>query len=299
MNYKKNITELVGHTPLLQIKENLFAKLEMFNPAGSVKDRIALNMILTAQQAGVLKPGYKIIEATSGNTGIGLAAMGTALGYEVIIVMPSTMSVERQKLIKAYGATLILTDGSLGMKGAIAKVQELVADDETYFWASQFENMANPATHLSYTGEEIYQDLDGQVDIVVAGVGTGGTISGIGRYLKAKKPEVQMVAVEPSASAVLSGQQPGKHKIQGIGAGFIPSTLDTQIYSSVQQVSDDEAFAAAKAFGHQFGLLIGISAGAAYSAALKLADMPENQNKNIVVIFPDGGDRYLSTTLYE
>lgn len=300
MSIKKNVTELVGNTPLLEIKPNLYAKLEMFNPAGSVKDRIALNMLLKAIEEKTLQPGQIIVEATSGNTGIGLAAMGSALGYEVNIVMPETMSIERRQLMMAYGAKLILTDGALGMKGAIAKAMAMKeADPEGVFLVSQFENQHNPTAHFETTAKEIYDDLNGQVDIVVAGVGTGGTITGIGHYLKSVKADVQLVAVEPASSAVLSGESAGKHKIQGIGAGFVPKVLDIAIYDQVMAVSDEDAFDAAKKFARENGLLIGISAGAALFAALKLAAIDENKDKKIVVIFADGGERYLSTALYQ
>lgn len=303
MKIASNVIELVGNTPLLKVFESeatVYAKLEMFNPAGSVKDRIAKNIILKAIDQKALVEGSTIVEATSGNTGIGLAAVGRSLGFKVKLVMPDTMSIERRKLMQAYGAELVLTDGALGMKGAIAKANELKeADPEHVFIASQFENLANPEIHYLTTGPEIYSQLEGNIDILVSGIGTGGTITGTGRYLKEKNPHVQIVAVEPTNSPVLSGGAPGKHKIQGIGAGFVPAVLDTTIYNEVIQITDEEAFENGRLFSNSNGLLIGISAGAALAAAKKVASRVENKGKNIVVIFPDGGDRYLSSPMYE
>ena len=303
----KSADELIGHTPLLELSRiesahklqaKIIAKLEYFNPAGSVKDRIAKAMIEEAERAGKLKPGAVIIEPTSGNTGIGLASVAAARGYKAIIVMPETMSVERRQLMKAYGAEVVLSDGSKGMKGAIAKAQELAASTPNSFIPGQFVNPANPKAHLETTGPEIFEDTDGQVDIFVAGVGTGGTVTGVGKYLKSKKPGVKIVAVEPASSAVLSTGVPGPHKIQGIGAGFVPDVLDTKIYDEIITVSNEDAFATGREFGRTEGVLVGISSGAALWAAIELAKRPENKDKNIVVLLPDTGDRYLSTTLF-
>ena len=300
--------QLIGHTPLLELthfeaahglQAKIFAKLEYFNPAGSVKDRIAKAMIDDAETRGVLKPGATIIEPTSGNTGIGLASVAAARGYRIIIVMPETMSVERRQLMRAYGAELVLTEGAKGMKGAIAKANELAAEIPGSFVPGQFVNPANPQAHYQTTGPEIWQDTDGAVDIFVAGVGTGGTITGVGRYLKEQNPAVKVVAVEPKTSAVLSTGVAGAHKIQGIGAGFVPEVLDTKIYDEIIPVDNSDAFATGREIGHREGVLVGISAGAAVWAALELAKRPENAGKNIVVLLPDTGDRYLSTPLFE
>ena len=300
--------QLVGRTPLLELthiekaldlQANIYAKLEYFNPAGSVKDRIAKAMIEDAEQSGKLKEGSVIIEPTSGNTGIGLAALATAKGYRAIIVMPETMSVERRQIIKAYGAELVLSDGTKGMKGAIAKANELAAEIPNSFIPGQFSNPANPKVHREHTGPEIYEDTDGAVDIVVAGVGTGGTITGVGEYLKSVKPSVKVVAVEPATSAVLSTGIAGAHKIQGIGAGFVPDVLNTKIYDEIITVTNEDAFAIGKLIGHKEGVLVGISSGAATWAAIELAKRPENKGKKIVVILPDTGDRYLSTPLFQ
>lgn len=307
-NIVESADQLVGKTPLLELthieeafqtEAKILAKLEYFNPAGSVKDRIAKAMIEAAEKSGELKPGAVIIEPTSGNTGIGLASIATAKGYRIIIVMPETMSVERRKLIKAYGAELVLTDGALGMKGAIAKAQELAREIPNSFVPGQFVNPENPKVHFEITGPEIYTDTDGKVDILVAGVGTGGTITGVGRYLKSKNPDVKVVAVEPAASPVLSEGKSGAHKIQGIGAGFVPEILDTEIYDEIITVANEDAFEKGRLIGKKEGILVGISSGAALHAALQLAKRPENKGKNIVVIFPDSGDRYLSTPLFE
>ena len=303
----KTITDLIGNTPLLELtnyeKENdlqatIIAKLEYFNPAGSVKDRIAKAMVDEAESQGKLKPGTVIIEPTSGNTGIGLAAVAAARGYRIIITMPETMSVERRNLLKAYGAELVLTDGTKGMKGAIAKAEELSEEIENSFIPSQFTNPANPAYHRATTGPEIWNDTDGKVDIVVAGVGTGGTISGVGEYLKSKNPDIKVIAVEPASSPVLSEGKPGPHKIQGIGAGFVPDTLNTEIYDEIIKVENDDAFKTGRAIAGSEGILVGISSGAAVWAATELAKRPENKGKNIVVILPDTGERYLSTALF-
>lgn len=308
MNVYKSIDEMIGNTPLLDASRyaesigacaKIYAKIESKNPAGSVKDRAALQMINDAEASGALCPGSVIIEPTSGNTGIGLAAIGVMRGYRVIIVMPSTMSLERQRLIKAYGAELVLTDGALGMPGAIEKANELANEYQSSFIPSQFDNPSNPRAHELTTGLEIWRDLDGEVDIFVAGVGTGGTITGIGRYLKSRNKNVKVIAVEPSDSAVLSGKSAGSHGIQGIGAGFIPGALDTSVYDEVMCVSLDDSFAAAREFSHREGVLVGISSGAALHAARVLASCEENRGKNIVVLLPDGGEKYLSTPLFE
>lgn len=307
-NIKKSASELIGHTPLLEVthyEENngitdatILVKLEYFNPAGSVKDRIALHMIEVAEKEGKLKPGGTIIEPTSGNTGIGLASVAAAKGYKAVLTLPETMSVERRKLLQAYGAQLVLTDGAQGMKGAIAKAEELQAQTPGSIILGQFDNPANPEIHKATTGPEIWEDTDGKVDIFVAGVGTGGTITGVGSYLKEKNPAVKVVAVEPESSPVLSGGQPGAHKIQGIGAGFVPKTLDTNIYDEIIKVSNEDAFAAGRAIAVQEGVLVGISSGAALHAAAQLAKRPENKGKVIVALLPDSGDRYLSTALF-
>ena len=300
--------QLIGKTPLLELthieakyglKAKLLAKLEYFNPAGSVKDRIAKAMIDEAEKAGKLKPDSVIIEPTSGNTGIGLAAVAAARGYRIIIVMPETMSEERRRLIKAYGAELVLTEGAKGMKGAIAKANELAEEYPNSFIPGQFVNAANPKAHYETTGPEIYEDTDGEVDIFVAGVGTGGTVTGVGKYLKEKKPETKVVAVEPLSSAVLSTGVAGAHKIQGIGAGFVPDVLDTHIYDEIITVSNEDAFASGKLIGKSEGVLVGISSGAAVNAAVELAKREENAGKTIVVLLPDTGDRYLSTALFD
>ncbi|MBD9224981.1 MAG: cysteine synthase A [Clostridiales bacterium] len=299
--------QLIGHTPLLELthiekahglKAKILAKLEYFNPAGSVKDRIAKAMVDDAEAKGLLKPGSVIIEPTSGNTGIGLASVAAARGYRIIIVMPETMSVERRQLMKAYGAELVLTEGAKGMKGAIAKADELAKEIPGSFVAGQFVNPANPKAHYETTGPEIWADTDGQVDFFVAGVGTGGTITGTGKFLKEHKPDVKVVAVEPKTSAVLSTGVAGAHKIQGIGAGFVPDVLDTHVYDEIIPVDNDDAFAVGKEVGRREGVLVGISSGAALWAAIELAKRPENAGKNIVVLLPDTGDRYLSTPLF-
>lgn len=299
--------QLIGNTPLLELthieeafglKARILAKLEYLNPAGSVKDRIAKAMIDDAERSGRLKPGSVIIEPTSGNTGIGLASVAAAKGYRVILVMPETMSVERRQLMKAYGAELVLTEGAKGMKGAIAKAEELAAEIPNSFLPGQFVNPANPQAHRESTGPEIFRDTDGQVDIFVAGVGTGGTITGVGEYLKAQKPEVRIVAVEPAASPVLSTGTAGAHKIQGIGAGFVPDVLNTKIYDEIIPVENENAFAAGNLIGKQEGILVGISSGAAVWAAIEVAKRKENEGKTIVVLLPDTGDRYLSTSLF-
>lgn len=300
--------QLIGHTPLLELthlekkyglKARLLGKLEYLNPAGSVKDRIARSMIDDAEVKGLLKPGSVIIEPTSGNTGIGLASVAAARGYRVIIVMPETMSVERRNLMKAYGAELVLTEGAKGMKGAIAKAEELAKEIPNSFIPGQFVNPANPAAHKASTGPEIWEDTDGKVDIFVAGVGTGGTITGVGEYLKSQNPNVKVVAVEPASSPVLSKGVAGAHKIQGIGAGFVPDVLDTQVYDEIIPVENDDAFATGRAVGHKEGVLVGISSGAAVWAALQLAKRPENEGKTIVALLADTGERYLSTALFQ
>lgn len=306
-NIYTSADQLIGKTPLLELtnienaldlKATILAKLEYFNPAGSVKDRIAKAMIDDAEASGKLKPGAVIIEPTSGNTGIGLAAVAAARGYRIIIVMPETMSVERRQLMKAYGAELVLTEGAKGMKGAIAKAEELAAEIPDSFIPGQFVNPANPKTHRENTGPEIYADTDGKVDIFVAGVGTGGTVTGVGEYLKSQNPDVKIVAVEPASSAVLSTGVAGSHKIQGIGAGFVPAVLNTAVYDEIITVTNEDAFATGKLIGQKEGVLVGISSGAAAYAAIQLAKRPENAGKNIVVLLPDTGDRYLSTPLF-
>lgn len=309
-NVYTSIDQLIGHTPLLELthfeadedlKARVLVKLEYFNPAGSVKDRVAKNMIDEAEKAGKLVRGgdYTIIEPTSGNTGVGIASVAAARGYKVIITMPETMSVERRKLMQAYGAQLVLTDGSKGMKGAIAKAEELQKETPNSIIPGQFVNPANPAIHKATTGPEIWDDTDGKVDIFVAGVGTGGTVTGVGEFLKEQNPEIQVVAVEPATSPVLSKGQAGPHKIQGIGAGFVPDVLDTQIYDEIIPVENDDAFAAGRAVGHKEGVLVGISSGAAVWAALQLAKRPENEGKTIVALLADTGERYLSTALFQ
>ena len=304
----KKLTDLIGNTPLLEfsnfnaskgLKAKVIGKLEYFNPAGSVKDRIAKKMIDDAEAKGLLKEGSVIIEPTSGNTGIGLAAVAAAKGYRIIIVMPETMSVERRQLMKAYGAELVLSDGAKGMKGAIAKAEEIAAQTPGSFIAGQFVNPANPKAHYETTGPEIWEDTDGQVDIFVAGVGTGGTLTGTGKFLKEQNPNVKVVAVEPASSPVLSKGVAGAHKIQGIGAGFVPDVLDTKIYDEIITVENDDAFATGKLVGHSEGVLVGISSGAAVWAGIQLAKRPENKGKTIVVLLPDTGDRYLSTPLFQ
>ncbi len=303
-----NIAELVGKTPLVELasyeeakglQAHIIAKVEYFNPAGSVKDRIAKAIIEDAEASGRLKPGYTIIEPTSGNTGIGLAAIGTSKGYKVVITLPETMSVERRNLIKAYGAELVLTDGTKGMKGAIAKAEELHKENPNSIIAGQFVNPANPQIHYNTTGPEIWNDLDGQVDVFIAGVGTGGTITGVGKYLKEKNPNIKVIAVEPDASPVLSTGISGPHKIQGIGAGFVPDVLDTKIYNEIIRVTNDDAFKVGKEIARTQGFLVGISSGAAIWAATEVAKRPQYKGKNIVVILPDTGDRYLSTPLFQ
>ncbi|MBQ7522488.1 MAG: cysteine synthase A [Clostridia bacterium] len=305
MKIYKKITDLIGKTPLLELETVsrttgavILGKLEYFNPAGSVKDRIAKAMIDDAEAKGILKPDSVIIEPTSGNTGIGLAAVAAARGYQVILTMPETMSVERRNLLKAYGAKVVLTEGAKGMKGAIEKAQELVVSYEHSFIPSQFTNDANPKAHFDTTGPEIWEDTEGKVDIFVAGVGTGGTVSGVGAYLKSRKPSVQVVAVEPAGSPVLSEEKPGPHKIQGIGAGFVPETLHTDIYDEVIKVSNEDAFETGRELARKEGLLVGISSGAAVWAAQQLAVRPENKGKVIVAILPDTGERYLSTAMF-
>ena len=307
MKIAQQFTDLIGHTPLLKLnrlmqKNNLqatvLAKLEYFNPAGSVKDRVAAAMINDAEQKGMLKPGATIIEPTSGNTGIGLAAVATSRGYKIILTMPDTMSAERRSLLKAYGAQIVLTPGAQGMKGAIEKAKELAVQTENSFIPVQFENPANPAVHMATTGPEIWDETEGKVDIFVAGVGTGGTVSGVGKFLKSKNPAVRVVAVEPATSPVLSKGTPGPHKIQGIGAGFVPQTLDTTIYDEVIAVENEDAFKIGREMARTEGVLVGISSGAALWAALELAKRPQNKGKNIVVLLPDTGERYLSTALF-
>lgn len=299
--------QLIGHTPLLELthiekklglKAKILAKLELFNPAGSVKDRVALTMIEDAEASGALKPDSVIIEPTSGNTGIGLAAVAAARGYRMIVVMPDSMSMERRLLMTAYGAELVLTPGAKGMAGAIAKADELAAEIPNSFIPGQFVNPSNPKAHRETTGPEIYDDTDGTVDIFVAGVGTGGTITGVGEYLKSRNPKVQVVAVEPSDSPVLSGGQAGPHKLQGIGAGFVPEVLNTQVYDEVFPVTSEEAYAGGRLMGRSEGVLVGISSGAALHAAIEVAKRPENEGKTIVVLLPDTGDRYLSTPMF-
>ena len=306
--YYKNAYDLVGNTPLLKLeriekeydlKANLFAKVEYFNPAGSVKDRIAFSMINDAEEKGLLKEGFTIIEPTSGNTGIGIASIATMKGYKVILTMPESMSLERRKLLKAYGANLVLTEASKGMKGAIAKAEELQKEIPDSIILGQFVNPANPKIHYEITGPEIYKDLDGNVDFFVAGVGTGGTITGVGKYLKEQNKNIKVVAVEPETSPVLSEGRSGSHMIQGIGAGFVPDTLDTKVYDEVIPVANEDAFKYGRIIGKTEGILVGISSGAALFAAIKIALRKENEGKNIVVLLPDSGDRYLSTKLFE
>ena len=308
MNIYRSITELIGKTPMIEAvntevkyktKANIFVKLEYFNPAGSVKDRVARAMIENAEKEGILKKGSVIIEPTSGNTGIGLAAIAASKGYEIIIVMPETMSVERRKLMKAYGAKLVLTEGSKGMAGAIAKAEELSREIEGSFVAGQFVNPSNPQAHYLSTGPEIWKDTDGKVDIFVAGVGTGGTITGVGKYLKEQNPQIKIVAVEPKSSPVLSGGKPGPHKIQGIGAGFVPEILDTSLFDEIITVDNEDAMNMGKEFGKNEGILVGISSGAALWAAVEIGKREENKDKNIVVLLPDTGERYLSTPMFE
>ena len=303
----QNMTELIGGTPLVALQNyaknrglsaRLLAKLERQNPAGSAKDRIALGMILDAEERGVLRPGATIIEPTSGNTGIGLAAVAAARGYRSMFVMPETMSVERRLLMKAYGAELVLTEGSKGMSGAIARAEQLAAEIPGSFIPGQFDNPANPAAHQSSTGPEIWEDTDGQVDLFVAGVGTGGTITGVGRYLKEKNPAIRVVGVEPAGSAVLSGGAPGPHGLQGLGAGFVPKVLDTAVYDEILPVTDEAAYTTGRRLGREEGVLAGISSGAALWAAIQLARRPENKGKTIVTLLPDTGDRYLSTKMF-
>ncbi|MCP4178211.1 MAG: cysteine synthase A [bacterium] len=305
MKIYENISKLIGKTPLVKLNKstsglsvNIFAKLEFYNPTASIKDRIAVNMIDDAEKKGLLKPGGTIVEPTSGNTGLGLAMVAASRGYKLIITMPETMSIERQKLMRQLGADIALTDGSQGMNGAIAKAEEIHKNVKDSYMPQQFNNLSNPEIHYTTTGPEIWSDTDGTVDILVAGVGTGGTISGIGKFLKEKNPEIKIIAVEPETSAVLSGKAPGKHGIQGIGAGFIPKILDTDLLDGVIKVSDDKAIQASKNLSIEEGILAGISSGAAFSAALELAKKDENKNKNIVVILPDTGERYLSTNLF-
>lgn len=307
MTVFSSVLDMVGGTPLLEaknlerefgLKAKILMKLEYLNPAGSVKDRIARAMILDAREKGLLKEGATLIEPTSGNTGIGLASMAASLGYRLILTMPETMSVERRNILKAYGAEIVLTDGARGMTGAIEKAKELAQEIPDSFIPGQFENPVNPKAHIEMTGPEIWEDTQGQVDIFVAGVGTGGTITGVGTYLKEKNPNVKIVAMEPSDSPVLSGGKPGPHKLQGIGAGFIPDTLDTEIYDEILTIGSEEAFSGARQIAQKEGVLVGISSGAAFAAAVKLAKRPENEGKTIVVLLPDSGDRYYSTPLF-
>lgn len=304
----ENATEIIGHTPLMRVGNyakahgiagaELLVKVELFNPAGSVKDRVALSMIEDAERKGRLKPGATIIEPTSGNTGIGLASVAAAKGYRTVLTLPETMSVERRNLLKAYGAELVLTQGAKGMKGAIAKAEELQREIPDSVILGQFDNPANPAAHAASTGPEIWEDTDGKVDIFVAGVGTGGTVTGIGAYLKSKNPAVRIVAVEPADSPVLSGGQPGPHKLQGIGAGFVPAILNTQIYDEIFKVTTQEAYSTGRELARKEGILVGITSGAALYAAAEIAKRPENQGKTIVALLPDSGDRYLSTPMF-
>lgn len=303
----QSVTEIIGRTPLLaaksfakahDLKANLLVKLEYFNPSGSVKDRIAVAMVEQAEKDGKIAPGATLIEPTSGNTGIGIASVAAARGYRAILTMPETMSVERRNLLKAYGAEIVLTEGAQGMKGAIARAEQLQKEIPNSFIPSQFENLANPAAHERTTGPEIWADTDGKVDVFVAGVGTGGTVTGTGRYLKQQNPAVYIVAVEPTDSPVLSGGKPGPHKLQGLGAGFVPNTLDTKVYDEVIRVSNDDAFVYGREFARREGALVGISSGAALAAAVELAKRPEYEGKTIVALLPDGGDRYLSTDLF-
>ena len=307
MTVFSSVLDMVGGTPLLEagnlerelgLKAKILMKLEYLNPAGSVKDRIARAMILDAREKGLLKEGATLIEPTSGNTGIGLASMAASLGYRLILTMPETMSVERRNILKAYGAEIVLTDGARGMTGAIEKAKELAQEISDSFIPGQFENPVNPKAHIETTGPEIWEDTQGQVDIFVAGVGTGGTITGVGTYLKEKNPNVKIVAMEPSDSPVLSGGKPGPHKLQGIGAGFVPETLDTEIYDEILTIGSEEAFSGARQIAQKEGVLVGISSGAAFAAAVKLAKRPENEGKTIVVLLPDSGDRYYSTPLF-
>lgn len=308
MKIYENVTELIGHTPLMevknlesesQLKAKVLVKLEYFNPAGSVKDRVALNMIEDAEKSGRIRPGATIIEPTSGNTGIGLASVAASRGYKAIVVMPETMSIERRKLLLGYGAKIVLTEGSRGMSGAIEKAEELEKETENSIVLGQFVNKANPEAHYRTTGPEIWEDTDGKVDIFIAGAGTGGTVTGVGRYLKEKNPGVEVIAVEPSGSPVLSGGKPGPHGLQGIGAGFVPEILDTDIYDKVNQVTEDEAYAAARLLAAREGILVGITSGAALHTALQEARKEENEGKVIVALLPDTGERYLSTPLFE
>lgn len=308
MKIYENVTELIGHTPLMevknlesesQLKAKVLVKLEYFNPAGSVKDRVALNMIEDAEKSGRIRPGATIIEPTSGNTGIGLASVAASRGYKAIFVMPETMSIERRKLLLGYGAKIVLTEGSRGMSGAIEKAEELEKETENSIVLGQFVNKANPEAHYRTTGPEIWEDTDGKVDIFIAGAGTGGTVTGVGRYLKEKNPGVEVIAVEPSGSPVLSGGKPGPHGLQGIGAGFVPEILDTDIYDKVNQVTEDEAYAAARLLAAREGILVGITSGAALHTALQETRKEENEGKVIVALLPDTGERYLSTPLFE
>ncbi|MDO4481558.1 MAG: cysteine synthase A [Bacillota bacterium] len=308
MKIYKSVSELIGRTPIIEVcniekeldvKAKIFAKLEYFNPAGSAKDRVGMAMIEDAEERGILKPGATIIEPTSGNTGIGLACVAASKGYKVVLTMPETMSVERRNLLKAYGAEIVLTDGSLGMSGSVAKAEELKAQIPGSIIAGQFENPANPAIHKKTTGPEIWEDTDGKVDIFVAGIGTGGTISGVGEYLKEKNPEIKVVAVEPANSPLLSEGKAGPHGLQGIGANFVPKALNTDIYDEIITVSEADAYKMGKMMAHKEGILVGISSGAALRAAVELSERKENENKNIVVLLPDTGERYLSTPMFE